>query len=275
MDSCSVVGVAFSGIEAAEGHGFIIPVPVVKYFLDGFKARNNPLFGLLPELGIATDELVNPMMRKSCFGGTLPKHRNGCLITGVAKHSCAEGQLKTGDILMAVDGAEVSEKADIEYRGQERLSWKYLVSTKQPGEAVEVTVLRAPGDAKPEPTLEKAEGGGGVAIQLQNGGVPEELKMSIELAAVPRLLPRVHELDYHSTYCIYGGLVVIPVRCAIPFSLHHRGHHATRLPCCFDCEFVLRVCRPGCRCSVSQSGRGDTKYTTPLEPSLRPLSSQT
>ena len=215
VESCSVVGVAFSGIDEAEGHGFIIPVPVMRYFLDGFKARNDPLFGLLPELGIATDDLVNPVMRKSCFGGVLPKHRNGCLITGVAKHSCAEGQLRTGDILMAVDGAIVSEKADVEYRGQERLSWKYLVSKKQPGEAVEITVLRAAtvGDVKLEPTPEKADGGAGVAIPLSSsGGGAEELKVTIELAPVPRLLPRVHELDYHSTYCIYGGLVVIPVR---------------------------------------------------------------
>ena len=51
VDSCTVVGVAFSGIDDAEGHGFIIPVPVLRFFLEGFKTRSNPLFGLLPELG--------------------------------------------------------------------------------------------------------------------------------------------------------------------------------------------------------------------------------
>ena len=51
VDSCAVVGVAFSGIDGAEGHGFIIPVPVLRFFLEGFKTRSNPLFGLLPELG--------------------------------------------------------------------------------------------------------------------------------------------------------------------------------------------------------------------------------
>lgn len=151
-DSGAVVGVAFSGIDDAEGHGFIIPVPVVRFFLDGFKARSQPLFGLLPEIGIATDDLVNPMMRKSCFGGTLPKHRDGCLITGVAKYSCADGKLKTGDILMAIDGETVSEKCDVEYRGQERLSWKYCVSKKHAGETVELTVLRSE-DKPVEPTL--------------------------------------------------------------------------------------------------------------------------
>ena len=40
-----------------------------------FQRSGNPLFGLLPELGVGTDELVNPAMRKSCFGGVLPKHR--------------------------------------------------------------------------------------------------------------------------------------------------------------------------------------------------------
>jgi S1-C subfamily serine protease len=245
VDSCAVVGVAFSGIDDAEGHGFIIPVPVLRFFLEGFKTRSNPLFGLLPELGacvtffqfrsdlfalylipgtfrsagIATEDLVNPMMRKSCFGGVLPKHRNGCLITGVAKRSCADGVLKTGDILMAIDGETVSEKCDVEYRGQERLSWKLGVSRKHPGETMEVTVLRTdtppPAEDQPAAVAKKSEDGGGVEIDLSGtsggGGPAKKLKISVELTPVPRLLPRVLNLDYFSTYCIFGGLVIIPV----------------------------------------------------------------
>ena len=68
VDTCKVVGVAFAGNDKAEGHGFIIPVPVMRLFMDTFKRTGNANFGLLPELGIGTDDLVNPMMRKSCFG---------------------------------------------------------------------------------------------------------------------------------------------------------------------------------------------------------------
>ena len=138
VDTCEVVGVAFAGNDSAEGHGFIIPVPVMQLFLDRYKKTGNANFGLLPSLGVATCGLVNPMMRKSCFGGELPPHRNGCLITAVTKHSCSEGKLRVGDVLIALDGMAVSEKADVEYRGQERLGWSYKVSTKQPGEDIEV-----------------------------------------------------------------------------------------------------------------------------------------
>ena len=138
VDTGAVVGVAFAGRNEAEGHGYIIPgarplcqailraraissaprgclpaVPVVKLFMSEFQRSGNPLFGLLPELGVGTDELVNPAMRKSCFGGVLPKHRDGCLVTSILKHSCADGKIKVGDILMAIDGAVISEKGDV------------------------------------------------------------------------------------------------------------------------------------------------------------------
>lgn len=61
----------------------------------------------------------------------------------------------------------------------------------------------------------KAQDGGGIEIDLSRGGSGcgsmKEVKLSIELAPVPRLLPRVLNLDYISTYCIFGGLVIIPV----------------------------------------------------------------
>lgn len=187
VDTCEVVGVAFAGNGSAEGHGFIIPVPVMQLFIDRFKTTGNINFGLLPSLGIATDDLVNPMMRKSCFGGVLPPHRDGCLITSVTKHSCADGKLEVGDVLTALDGAVISEKADVEYRGQERLPWAYKVSTKQLGEDVEVTVLRR---ARPAAGAEKTADGAGVQISLEaeGGAAAVELKITLTLTAVPRLV---------------------------------------------------------------------------------------
>jgi hypothetical protein len=190
-----VVGVAFAGNGAAEGNGFIIPVPVVRNFMREFERTGDPLFGLLPELGLHTEALVNPVMRKSCFGGLMPAHHDGCLVTQVVKHSPAHAKVLPGDILMALDVAVVSEKGDVAFRGQERLGWRYCVSTKAPGQTMEVTVLRHAEAAAAEPVV---------------AGGATEIKLTVELAAIPRLLPRVHELDYISTYCIVGGLVILP-----------------------------------------------------------------
>jgi S1-C subfamily serine protease len=55
VETCEVVGVAFAGLDSAEGHGFIIPVPVIRLFMATFKQAKNPLWGLLPSLGIAAD----------------------------------------------------------------------------------------------------------------------------------------------------------------------------------------------------------------------------
>ena len=130
QETNQVVGVAFAGSQEAEGHGFIIPVPVMKLFMQEFQRSRNPLGGLLPELGVNTEELVNPAMRKSCFGGKMPSHRNGCLVTSVLKHSCAHGKIKAGDILLAIDDVVVSEKAEVVFRGQEHLPWKHRISIK-------------------------------------------------------------------------------------------------------------------------------------------------
>lgn len=140
-------------------------------------------------------------------GGVLPKHRDGCLITSVAKHSCSEGKLEVGDVLISIDGTVVSEKSDVVYRGQERLPWQYCISTKSVGESVELTVLRKSDSDQ----VQKTEDGAGAQISLDDDGRhAEELKISLDLTAVPRLLPRVYGIDYQSTYVIVGGLVILP-----------------------------------------------------------------
>jgi len=119
-------------------------VPVLKLFLSTYEQTKDKQFGLLPELGIHTRALVNPSMRKSCFGGKLPDHRVGCLVTYIRKHSCAAEQIEVGDILIKIDGVKVSEKEDVMFRGQERLPWEYLITRKAVGERVEITLKPLP-----------------------------------------------------------------------------------------------------------------------------------
>jgi S1-C subfamily serine protease len=183
-----VVGAAFSGQSHAQARGFIIPVPVLKLFLSTYEKHKNPEWGLLPELGCRTESLENPIMRKSCFGGKMPSHRNGCLVTEVDKFSSAAGKLKVGDILLKVDGVLVSEKCEVIFRGDEWLHWTYLVTRRPVGEDIDVVVLR------------KAETGDDMM----------EMSFNIELAPLPKLLPRIIHVDYHPTYVIAGGVLILP-----------------------------------------------------------------
>jgi S1-C subfamily serine protease len=188
VETGKVVGAAFSGQQNAQGRGFIIPVPVLKLFLHTYEKNKNPEWGLLPELGCQTESLENPIMRKSCFGGKMPSHRNGCLVTEVDKFSAAAGKLKVGDILLKVDGITVSEKCEVIFRRDEWLHWSYLVTRRPVGEDIDVVVLR------------KAE----------TGDDMKEVSFNIELAPLPKLLPRIIHVDYFPTYVIAGGVVILP-----------------------------------------------------------------
>jgi S1-C subfamily serine protease len=187
-DTGKVVGVAFAGKANTQGNGFIIAVPVLKLFLTTYERTRNPNWGLLPELGITTESLENPIMRKHCFGGDMPEHREGCLITAVDKHSVADGNLQVGDILLQIDGMAVSEKGDVVYRGDEWVHWHYLVTRKPVGDTVEVVTLR----------------------QDEARGCMIERRLKMELKPVMRLMPRVMGVDYFPSYVILGGLVILP-----------------------------------------------------------------
>lgn len=120
VDTCAVVGVAFAA-GRAQGHGLIIPVAVLKNFLRQYERTQAPNFGLLPEVGFGFDKLVNPAFRKSCFGGILPSHRDGVIVTSVSKYGCATEKVQVGDVVMAIDGVPVTEDGDVLFRGQEYL----------------------------------------------------------------------------------------------------------------------------------------------------------
>jgi PDZ domain-containing secreted protein len=156
--------------------------------------------------------LVNPAMRKSCFGGTLPPHRDGCLITAVAKHSTADGLLKCGDILLTIDGHTVSEKCDVQFRGQERLPFTYLVTRKPCGAEVKVKALRsrrivATAEEAQPPVEDVVDAEGTVEDGVARA---TEVELTMRLKPTPYLVPKVLDLDYFATYIIVGGLVILP-----------------------------------------------------------------
>lgn len=232
-----VVGVAFAGKRDAQSVGFVVPVPVLKLFLRMYERSQNPHCGFLPALGIGTETLENPSMRKSCFGGKLPAHRNGCLITSIMKFSCAAPQLKVDDILLEVDGQHVSEKGEVVFRSEERLNFRYLVTRKLVGDIIQVTVLRLVDE--PHPDASDTNGSGIKTMQ--------ELKLDITLNSPWNLVPNIEGLDYFSTYIIIGGLVVIPagdpVRVAVERSYTnwrshpvHRAVDKARKKVCDDKE---------------------------------------
>lgn len=187
--SGEVVGVAFAGRSDAEGHGYIIPVPVVEAFLRVYETSQPRYFGCLPMLGISSQELVNPSLRRHSFGGTLPQHRDGILITEVGSTGCAGAAgVQRGDVLLAIDGVPVSEKGDVPFRGHERLDWTFLITSsgKTVGDEVDLELLRRSAAAS-----------------------MERVHVTARLTPLTTLLPSLLGVDYTPGWVIVGGLVFL------------------------------------------------------------------
>jgi hypothetical protein len=174
---------------------------VVRLFVDRYRTTGADNFGFLPETGFDVDQLVNPAFRRACFGGTLPAHRDGCIVSAVSEEGCAAGKVHVDDILMAIDGVPVSEECDVEFRGQERLDMEYLITRKAPGETVKLTLLR-----KQDET---------------NAGGVEKITVQLELTA-PKSRGQRLGIGMTWDWAVVGGLVFTGYRdedWAAPFAL--------------------------------------------------------
>jgi S1-C subfamily serine protease len=130
-----VVGVAFQGLSQADNTGYIIPTPVVNRFL---KDIEDGSYDHYTELGTSEFPLHNPAMRKALG---LENDGQGVLITNVVPTSSADGILKTGDILISLDGNPVDSDGQVLVDG-EKVNLNEIVERKFTGDKVQVRFLR-------------------------------------------------------------------------------------------------------------------------------------
>lgn len=131
-----VVGVAFQGLRQADNTGYIIPTPIVRRFL---KDIEDGRYDNYAELGASEFPLHNPAMRKAF---NLPNDGKGVLITDVTPTGSADGILKPGDILLAIDGNAVDSAGMITLEG-ENVNMQEIVERKFAGDKVSLRFIRA------------------------------------------------------------------------------------------------------------------------------------
>jgi len=131
-----VVGVAFQGLRQADNTGYIIPTPIVRRFL---KDIEDGRYDNYAELGVSEFPLHNPAMRKAF---NLPNDGKGVLITDVTSTGSADGILKPGDILLAIDGNAVDSAGMITLEG-ENVNMQEIVERKFAGDKVSLRFIRA------------------------------------------------------------------------------------------------------------------------------------
>ncbi|HEX9187456.1 MAG TPA: trypsin-like peptidase domain-containing protein [Vicinamibacteria bacterium] len=130
-----VVGVAFQGFPGADNMGFFIPVPIVRHFLANLVDGRYDGF---PDSGLDTTPLLSPAYRRE---RGLPEGRGGVVVDRVAPGGTAEGILKPGDVLLAVEGNPIANDGTIRL-GDARVTFEHAVDMRQVGEPVRFRAWR-------------------------------------------------------------------------------------------------------------------------------------
>src|SRR2546430_11137430 len=125
MQDGKVVGVAFQGYsgDVAQGVAYMIPTPVMNRFL---KDISNAQYDEYPDLAITYAKLQNPAQRK--YLGLKDDDR-GVLVGSVVTSGPADGVLKSGDVLLSIEGHPIASDANVELDG-ERSQFEEVVEHK-------------------------------------------------------------------------------------------------------------------------------------------------
>ena len=132
-----VVGVAFQGYSGstAQNTAYMIPVPVIKRFL---KDVDDGRYDHYVDLATQTINLLNPAQRLALG---LNNDGRGVMVTVADKAGSAGNILKTGDVLLAIDGYDIASDGFVTIEG-ERINLNEIVERKYVGDTVNLKILR-------------------------------------------------------------------------------------------------------------------------------------
>jgi len=143
IQGTKVVGVAFETLTQAQNIGYVIPVPVIKHFLEDIE-RHGKYTGF-PGLGITWQATENESLRKFY---KIPPDVHGVLVIFVQPLSDASRVLRKGDVITAIDGVELGDDGTYLFRRGERISLRHLTAQKFLGDECELTIWRDGGPMK-------------------------------------------------------------------------------------------------------------------------------
>ena len=130
-----VVGVAFQGFPGADNMGFFIPVPIVRHFLTNLEDGRYDGF---PDSGLDTTPLLSPAYRRE---RGLAASRSGVVVDRVAPGGTADGVLRSGDVLLSVEGSAIANDGTIRM-GDARVTFEHAIDMLQVGSPVRFKVWR-------------------------------------------------------------------------------------------------------------------------------------
>jgi S1-C subfamily serine protease len=170
-----LVGIAFQSLEEGENIGYIIPVPVVRHFLQDMA---NGVFEGFPNLGVRVQRLESPVHRRALG----IRDRHGVLVTSVAFGSSTWSRLMRKDVLIEVDGVPIAADGTVSFRRNARVDYRYVVTQRHVGETISVKVWRE--------------------------GKRREVEIPL---GPPAYLVSEDRYDIKPSYYLFGGLLFVPL----------------------------------------------------------------
>jgi S1-C subfamily serine protease len=151
MQQGKVVGVAFQGLGGADAQnvGYMVPTPVIGHFLKDIADGH---YDRYMDLSIATFPLMNAAHRRALG---LPEDDRGLAVTTVGSASVCAGKLRSGDVLLRIDGLDIQSDGMVEIEGA-RMQMAEVAERKYKGDKVKFEVWRDKKIVTEEVTFERA-----------------------------------------------------------------------------------------------------------------------
>ena len=131
------------------------------------------------DLSVATFPLQNPAMRRALG---LADDNRGVMVSKVAAEGCSDGVLKDGDVLMSIDGHDISSDGFTVLDGA-RVEMVEVVERKFKGDDVKLHIIRD----------------------------RQEMDVTVKLDAAWPYLMQANTYDAAPRYVLYGGLLFQPL----------------------------------------------------------------
>jgi S1-C subfamily serine protease len=174
-----IVGVVMQSMNQADNIGYMVPVPVIRHFLNDIEDGQ---YNGFPSMGVVLQNMENPDMKDFY---KLGQDRTGMLITHVIHDAAAMDVLQPGDVLLSIEGHEVADDGTVEFRDRERTSLSYFVQRHQVGDDLPIEILR--------------------------DGERMAKTLTLHRSLEHDWLVPMEQYDVLPSYYIYGGLVFCPV----------------------------------------------------------------
>ncbi len=135
-----IIGVVMQVITKSQNIGYIVPVNIVKHFIEDMQDGKYDGFA---DLGLGTQKLENPALRRY-YG--LDSNTSGKLVNKVVYNSALADILEEGDIITAIDGHNIENDGTVEFRRHEYTHFHHFVDSHQMGDTITLNIIR---DQKP------------------------------------------------------------------------------------------------------------------------------